>query len=89
MVRAVIISYRRGRHTQNPKQYLLAIEGVDSEGKAASYIGKKVVWVTKSGKKVHGRITALHGRKGVVRARFNKGLPGTALGSTAEILEST
>jgi large subunit ribosomal protein L35Ae len=70
MVKAVIISYRRGRHTQNPRQYLIAIDGVDSKAKASQFIGKKVIW-----KNIVGRITAVHGRKGIVRAKFRKGLP--------------
>jgi ribosomal protein L35AE/L33A len=28
----------------------------------------------------------LHGKKGLVRARFRKGLPGQALGTTVELI---
>jgi len=33
-----------------------------------------------------GKIVALHGKNGLVRARFRKGVPGQALGSPIEII---
>lgn len=77
--KALILSYRRGRHTQTQNQALLEVAGVDSKAKASKYIGKKLVWVTSSKKEIHGKITSTHGNNGVLRARFTKGLPGAAL----------
>jgi large subunit ribosomal protein L35Ae len=79
-MKARIVSYRRGRHTQKPNQVLIKIPGIDSRSKASLLIGKKVFF----GKLV-GKIVALHGGKGVVRARFKKGLPGQAIGKEVEI----
>lgn len=87
MVKGVVLSYRRGRHTQNPKQVIIRIEGVEKKEDAMKFIGKKVVWRTKKGKELIGVITAPHGSKGKVRARFEKGLPGQALGTEVEILD--
>jgi ribosomal protein L35AE/L33A len=33
-----------------------------------------------------GRIMGLHGKKGVVTAKFRKGIPGQALGARVELL---
>jgi large subunit ribosomal protein L35Ae len=86
-MKARIVSFRRGRHNFRPNQLLLEVQGLDSKAKASKLIGKKVVWVTPGKKQIHGKIAACHGNNGVVRARFSKGLPGTAIGKDAEILE--
>jgi large subunit ribosomal protein L35Ae len=75
-----VVSYRRGRHTQNTGQMLIRVEG--DRGKL---VGKEVVWSSKSGKQIKGRIAAPHGNKNVVRAIFEKGLPGQAVGTEVEI----
>ena len=49
------------------------------------FIGKRVVWKGVN-KKLIGRIVGFHGRNGVVRARFKKGVPGQAMGTTVELL---
>ena len=48
-------------------------------------IGRKVVW-TQGKKKLIGEIINLHGRNGVVEAKFRKGLPGWAIGTTVELV---
>jgi len=84
--RAVILRF----HVRGPAYYtrdtLIKIEGVDSPGKAAQFIGKNVVWKSKKGKLFKGRIIKTHGCKGVLVARFNKPLPGEALSTTVELL---
>lgn len=86
VVEGVIKNYRRGRHTQNTRQAIIEIPGVDSRAKAFSLVGKKVQYKTPSGKIITGKITAAHGNSGAVRARFSKGLPGQAIGSKVQIL---
>jgi len=83
---ARIVSFRRGRHTQKVNQFLVSIEGVDSKEKASKLVGKKVVWTSSAGKKIHGKISAPHGNKGVLRARFTRGLPGQAVTQKVELL---
>jgi len=81
----VIVSYRRGPKTQKPKEYILRFPGIESVGEAARLLGRKVGWPV--GKhEARGKIVALHGKKGLVRARFRKGVPGQALGSLVEII---
>lgn len=84
-VKATILSFRRGRHTQNTRQFILDIKNCDTRAKAAKYIGRKVVWTSPGKKQIVGKITAPHGNSGAVRARFSKGLPGTALTNKVKI----
>ncbi len=84
---ATILSFRMGRHTQVNNQFLLEVDGMDSKGKAAQLIGKRVKWKSPGRKEIFGKITDAHGNKGVLRARFSRGLPGSALGNKVEILE--
>ena len=85
MARALLLNYRRGRHTQRTNQFLLEVRGIDSRAKAKPLAGKRVVWTTPGGKAISGRISGAHGNKGVVRARFTKGLPPQAIGKKADV----
>jgi len=90
-MKATILSFRRGRHTQRTNQFLLEVKGVDSKEKASKLIGKKVKWKSpakvRSPKEITGKITSCHGNNGVLRARFSRGLPGEAVRTTVEILD--
>jgi len=67
------------------KECLIQFAHVTSVSLAGRLIGRKVVW--KEGKnKFIGKIVGLHGKKGVVRAKFRKGVPGQALGATVELV---
>lgn len=81
----VIVSCRRGPRTQKPKEYILSFPGIESVGEAARLIGRKVAWPVRK-HEARGKIVALHGKNGLVRARFRKGVPGQALGSLVEII---
>lgn len=85
---ALIVNFRRGGHTQKTNQFLLEIENVDTRAKASQFIGKRVVWESPSGRKIFGKITSPHGNKGILRARFSRGLPGTAIGTKVKVLEN-
>lgn len=52
--------------------------------KAGQMIGWNVAWPAES-PKITGKIVGLHGRKGTLRARFSKGVPGQALLSHVKI----
>jgi large subunit ribosomal protein L35Ae len=82
-----VIQFRQGRKTQKPRHFLIEIPGIDSREKAAEFANKKVVWKS-TGKEstiISGKISSAHGRNGVVRAIFEKGLPGQAIGTDVEI----
>ncbi len=84
-MKAVVKNFRRGRKTAHTSQLILLVEGIDSKSEAGKLIGRKVFFKTKSGKKIKGKITALHGNKGAVRAKFERGLPGQAIGEKVTI----
>lgn len=84
-MQGIIVQFRRGRHTIHEKHYLLDI-GLDSREAAKKTIGKAVVWTSSGGKKIKGRISDAHGNKGLVRAIFEKGLPGQAMTSGVEVI---
>ena len=78
---ARIINFRRSKHNQKTNYVVISIE---DESKLKELIGKEVVYKTKSGKEIKGKITNLHG-KHALRVLFEKGLPGQALGKKVEI----
>jgi large subunit ribosomal protein L35Ae len=84
-LKGILISYRTGPKTQNPKELILQFPNLKSSNEAARLIGRKVAWPAGE-RKIRGKIVALHGKKGLVRAKFRKGLPGTALGTPIEII---
>lgn len=69
------MSYRRGRHTQITNQVIIMPENAT---KSAELVGKKVSYKIKNGQ-INGSITALHGRRGEIRALFERGLPGQSI----------
>tara|TARA_Y100000310_G_scaffold345465_1_gene465283 strand:- start:2365 stop:2619 length:255 start_codon:yes stop_codon:yes gene_type:complete len=77
---ATVMHFRQGRHHVNSKQMILKV--ADTAEEAEKTIGKEVVWTSPAGKVIKGKISALHGRKGNVRAIFaDLGLPGQSLGT--------
>jgi len=83
-MKAIIVSFRRGKNTYKPRQYILLVEGYTKKD-SVKLINKKVTWTSPQGKEIKGIISALHGNRGTVRARFEKGLPGQAIAGTVEI----
>ena len=77
---AVIKNYKLGSRTQTPKQYVVNIEGYDRV-KSSALLGKSCVWTSPAGKTITGKIASVHGDRGAVIAKFDKGLPGQALGT--------
>jgi large subunit ribosomal protein L35Ae len=71
--------------TQYPTQCLIKVLGVDPSD-AKRIIGAKVGWPVDD-PKIYGKIIGVHGRTGTLRVRFNRGVPGQALGSRVRIFE--
>lgn len=61
-------------------QVVVLPEGISKKDTAEKLVNKKVLWTSPKGKVISGKISAVHGRNGAVRAIFEKGLPGQALG---------
>ena len=85
MTTAKVIQFRRGRHVIHDRHFLIEIEGTKNKKEAEKFIGKNVEWKSPAGKIIKGKISAAHGRNGVVRAIFEKGLPGQAITNEVEI----
>jgi large subunit ribosomal protein L35Ae len=81
-----ILNYRIGIRTQNPKECLIQFEHVTSASLAGQLVTKKVIW--KQGEsKFMGKIVGYHGKKGVVKVKFQRALPGQALGTKVELVQ--
>jgi large subunit ribosomal protein L35Ae len=85
MINAKVIQFRRGRHIIHERHFLIEIEGSKNKEDAKKFIGKEVEWKSPAGKIIKGKISSAHGNKGVVRAIFEKGLPGQAVATKVEV----
>jgi len=85
MTKGKVIQFRRGRHTVHEKHFLIEIPEINDKEKATKFIGKEVSWKSPAGKIILGKVSGTHGNKGVVRAIFEKGLPGQAVTTEVEI----
>lgn len=87
MTKGIVVQFRRGRHTVHEKHFLLDI-GLNSREEAKKMAGKEVVWKShgKNSKEIRGKISDAHGNKGLVRAIFERGLPGQAITTEVEVL---
>ncbi|MFA4960332.1 MAG: 50S ribosomal protein L35ae [Candidatus Pacearchaeota archaeon] len=87
MVVGKVIQFRRGKRTYTPRHFLIEIPKIDSREKAEKFVGKNVEWESpgKDKKIISGKIAAAHGNKGVVRAIFERGLPGQSIGTEVQI----
>ncbi len=83
-MKGILVQFRRSRHRIKEKHYLLDL-GITSRAEAAKMKGKEVEWKSSSGKIIKGKISDAHGNKGIVRAIFEKGLPGQAITNEVEI----
>ena len=81
----VIVNFRGSHHTKYTDYMVVKVSDVDSKEKAQSLVSKAVSWKTPSGKEIKGKVTKAHGNKGAVRVKFEKGMPGQAIGSKVDI----
>ncbi|MDP2672876.1 MAG: 50S ribosomal protein L35ae [Nanoarchaeota archaeon] len=82
-----VIQFRRGRRVIHERHFLIEIPDSKNREQAEKFAGKKVVWKSPAGKEIIGKISAAHGNKGIVRAIFEKGLPGQAITTKVEVKE--
>lgn len=85
MVKGKVVQFRRGRHTVSEKHFLIEIIGVSKRADAEKFVGKDVTWKSPAGKIISGKISGAHGNNGVVRAIFERGLPGQSITTEVEI----
>jgi large subunit ribosomal protein L35Ae len=79
------MNYRIGIRTQMPHECLIQFTDIVTAAQAGQLIGQKVMWKGENEKHI-GKIVGFHGKKGAVRVKFKKGVPGQALGTTVELV---
>jgi large subunit ribosomal protein L35Ae len=79
-----VIQFRRGLKRIHEKHFIIDVSAKNRD-EAGKFIGKTVSWKSSSGKEIKGKISSAHGNKGLVRAIFEKGLPGQARNEEVEI----
>ena len=84
MVKGILVQFRRGRHRIHERHYLIDI-GLKNRDEAKKYAGKEVEWKSPAGKVIKGKISDAHGNNGLVRAIFEKGLPGQAMATEIDL----
>ena len=87
-MKGIVVQFRRGRKTIHERHYLLDL-GISSRAEAKKMAGKEVVWKSPAGKTIKGKISDAHGNNGLVRAIFEKGLPGQAITTDVDVIHST
>lgn len=80
-----LLGYRWGIRRQRVREGLLSVGGCDSAEDARELVGRIVLLRYPKGKVVTGKVIGIHGSKGVLRARFRKGLAGDAVGLRVRI----
>jgi len=79
-----VIQFRRGVNVIHERHFLLDF-GATSRAEAEKLKGKNVEWKSPAGKIIVGKISGAHGNKGLVRAIFERGLPGQAVTTAVEM----
>jgi large subunit ribosomal protein L35Ae len=86
MTKGIVVQFRRGRKTFHPRHFLIDV-GAKNREEANKFVGKEVIWTSKGKdkKQIKGKISSPHGNNGIVRAIFEKGLPGQAITEEVEV----
>lgn len=79
-----ITNYRTGPKEQTSNECLIEFENVTSVALASKLVGQKVTWKNGTSELI-GKIRGPHGKNGMVRVRFVRGVPGQAIGSIVEL----
>lgn len=79
-----VISFRRSLRHLIERHFILDLGAKDKED-AEKLVGKEVHWKSPAGKIIKGKVSGAHGNKGLVRAIFEKGLPGQAINTDVEV----
>ena len=86
MTKGIVVQFRRSRTRIHERHYLLDL-GLKDRAEAKRMAGKEVSWKSPAGKIIKGKISDAHGNNGLVRAIFEKGLPGQAVTTEVEVKE--
>ena len=84
MVKGIVVQFRRGRHRIHERHYLIDL-GLKDREEAKKMTGKEVSWTSPGNKIIKGKISDAHGNSGLVRAIFERGLPGQAMATEIDV----
>jgi large subunit ribosomal protein L35Ae len=86
-MKATIVNFRGGRHTQYNNHMILKSEDSNKREDAEKLVGKVVTFTCEGKAKatITGKVAAAHGNSGCVRAIFERGMPGQAIGKVVEV----
>jgi large subunit ribosomal protein L35Ae len=82
--KGTVISFRRSLKHLIPRHFILDLNCKNREA-ATKMIGKEVSWKSSAGKIIKGKVSGAHGNKGLVRAIFERGLPGQAMNNEVDV----
>merc|ERR1712091_527294 len=93
-VKGVVASFKRSQAKQYNHTNLIKIQGVETTEDAKFYFGKKIMYMyrthtEKDGSRFRvmwGKVCRAHGTSGIVRAKFTKNLPPSALGAPVRVM---
>jgi len=90
---AIVLGYTRSREQQKPNRALVEIIGCKTKEDARFYLGKRVLYLTKSGSDeskpfrcLVGKVCRTHGNSGVVRVKFSRNITPNAFGKKCRVL---
>jgi len=84
-LKGTIVNYHIGIRTQASREVLIDFGQMCPSQEIGKLIGRKLIW--KIGENtIIGKAISFHGKKGVIIARFRRGLPGQALGTTVDVV---
>lgn len=83
MAKGKVVQFRRGLKHVHERHFILDC-GCKKKEEAAKLVGKEVTWTSEAGKVIRGKISSSHGNKGMVRAIFERGLPGQSINTEIE-----
>ena len=83
-MKAQVIQFRRSLKHLHPRHFILNA-GSKNREEALKLVGKSVEWKSSAGNILKGKVSSAHGNKGLIRAIFEKGLPGQAINTDCEV----
>ena len=86
---SILVGFSYWYFVRNDQRVAVVETSASAAGKkieqGAKFVGKEVIWTSPAGKKIVGKISSAHGNKGLVRAIFERGLPGQAVTTEIEV----
>ena len=83
-MKAKLVNFRRSIKRIHERHYLIDA-GKKNRTDAMGLVGSEVVWTSPAGKKIKGKVSSAHGNNGLIRAIFERGLPGQSMNEEVDL----